>query len=873
MILRLACLCWMVLVGSFFLPKIWDPATTRRAIADATGGPYDASGAAEMWTGHATAALSAAGVLLAAAGWGGGLRRWLGLRGALAPHAGLGLGLIALGLAVFGAGVTGLLRPAGLLLLVLPALPALRRGFRAGPAGSDPVTTPVAAAPEAPRSKFDRMGKNRQRADPGAAAGGPGVVARIRDAIGRIITAPRLLGAACAPFLLLSLIPALSPELGWDALTYHLRIPDHWLAAGRIFPIPFSLGSYYPFMAEQWFIPAMAFGGDGGAKLLNWAMLPLIAAIHVRLGRAAGRPVAGWAGALLWCGLPAAQVLAGQAYNDLEIAWLAVLMVAATLERGRGWRLAAGILLGGATGCKYTAAWVGVCCACVWTWREWRGDRRWVRGVLLPGGVSLFVFAVWPLRDWLYTGNPVFPMLPGTFPAAGWNPWYTAADAARIVPGSVPQSALDSLLGVLNLPGRLATLYQANGVFFGPLLTMLVPGLLLARGGAGSFSWKLAAMGGVMMALWEVSRGMDSRYLLPAAALLALPAGEGLACLASGWRWGVPAAAGTGLVLAALAGHFASYESRMYAPWRVALGVEPRRVYLARAMLPNHEYYPMAERINTELPRQARILLISDIVSHYHDRLMVFDTQQVMPPIGIRWARRGEEPRALRRRLRRLGITHVFHSSRLIAFEKECRCITVDGPARDRWRAFWRRYAEPAVEYGSLRVFRLRSEDEAERKPAPPFLSLPGVQEAAFTEAEEGRRINDWRRAEAVLKALVAAEPELAEARFKLAEVYLLTQRPAEAKREAAAARRLGLDSGGLLLLEAGLAVSYGDRAAALAKARRAVERWPAPRPLAIAAATSWDVGQKEEAHRLITAALRLNPWDPEVRKIADRLR
>jgi Flp pilus assembly protein TadD len=869
-VIRLAAVAWAGWLAWRFTAKVWDPAGMRRITLEAVGPPWDWSDAAGTWAGHGAAALAAGGTLLTARGWGFAVARWMRLRGPLVPHAGLGLGLVALGLAVYGAGLTGLLRPACLLLLAVPGLPGFvrwRSGTAAPPAGSAPapVAPPSPTANRPDRAKFDRMGKG------GTKTAAPAVRAAWRTRFAGRDWPSALLAAACGPLLLLSLVPALAPELGWDALTYHLRVPDHWLAAGRIHVVPFSLGSFYPFLAETWFIPAMAFGGDGGAKLVNWAMLPLVAAALVRLGRGLGVPAAGWAGAVLWCGTPGAQVVAGQAYNDLEVAWLSVLLGAATLARGPAWRLAAGVLLGGAAGCKMTAAWVGLGCAGAWAWREWRGERRWARGVLLPGFVSLAVFAVWPARNWLWTGNPVFPMLPGAFPDAGWNPWYTAAEAARIVPGAVPQGVLEVARGLIRLPYDFATFYQVVGVYFGPIAVLFLPALLLP--GPRPVTWRFAALGGATAALWELSRGGDSRYLLPAAALLALPAGEGFIRLAGRWLTGLPAVAACGAVLAVLSAHFAAYESRMYAPWRVALGSEPRFVYLSRAMLPNHEYYPMALRVNGRLAARDRVLLVSDIVSHYHRPFMVFDTQQVMPPIGVRWARRGLEPARLRRRLRQLGIGWVFHSSRLIAFEKECRCTTVEGPARDRWRAFWRRYADLEIEYGGLRLYRLRGEAEARRVPPPPFLTFPGGQEAAFALAEEARRTNDWTAAERALRELVRREPDLAEPRFKLAEVLLLTARPAKAKREAAAARRLGLDSGALRLLEAGIAAAHGDRDGARRAARDAARIWPAPRPLAIAAATAWDMGDREEALARIREALRLNPWDPEVRRIADRLK
>jgi hypothetical protein len=65
---------------------------------------------------------------------------------------------------------------------------------------------------------------------------------------------------------------------------------------------------------------------------------------------------------------------------------------------------------------------------------------------------------------------------------------------------------------------------------------------------------------------------------------------------------------------------------------------------------------------------------------------------------------------------------------------------------------------------------------------------------------------------------------------------------------------------------------SSGDHAGAYEATRKGAERWRAPRTLALLAAMAWNAGHPEEAHRAIAAALALNPWDADVRRIADRM-
>jgi hypothetical protein len=71
---------------------------------------------------------------------------------------------------------------------------------------------------------------------------------------------------------LVNLVGALGPELGFDALWYHLTIPKIWLLARKIFFI--SDGRYYysvmPKLAEMTYILPLSVGLNIGPKIIHW---------------------------------------------------------------------------------------------------------------------------------------------------------------------------------------------------------------------------------------------------------------------------------------------------------------------------------------------------------------------------------------------------------------------------------------------------------------------------------------------------------------------------------------------------------------------------------------------------------------------------
>jgi len=72
---------------------------------------------------------------------------------------------------------------------------------------------------------------------------------------------------------IVNLVGALGPELGFDALWYHLTLPKIFLAAHRIIHIPGSLLYYsdMPKLTEMLYISALSFGTETIAKLIHFS--------------------------------------------------------------------------------------------------------------------------------------------------------------------------------------------------------------------------------------------------------------------------------------------------------------------------------------------------------------------------------------------------------------------------------------------------------------------------------------------------------------------------------------------------------------------------------------------------------------------------
>lgn len=87
--------------------------------------------------------------------------------------------------------------------------------------------------------------------------------------------------------LLVNLIGSLGPELGFDALWYHLTLPKMWLADGSLKFYPGSVFKYsvMPMLTEMLYLPALSFGGAVLAKLIHYSFGVLTLIIIFKLAR------------------------------------------------------------------------------------------------------------------------------------------------------------------------------------------------------------------------------------------------------------------------------------------------------------------------------------------------------------------------------------------------------------------------------------------------------------------------------------------------------------------------------------------------------------------------------------------------------------
>ncbi|GJQ30050.1 MAG: hypothetical protein HBSAPP03_19340 [Phycisphaerae bacterium] len=353
---------------------------------------------------------------------------------------------------------------------------------------------------------------------------------------------------------------------GYDALSYHLALPQEWLAMGRLRPVSHNVYSFLPSYLEAAFLHLAAasqaplpdsrhawglVAGEGhrvfacqylhaGITLLAawWTGLAArAAATRSGLAERAGAFAGVVAGSILLI-TPWSIVTGSLAYNDMGVlallaAALCVVFDPSFAASRRGVIL--GVLVGAACSIKPTALFMvaaPIALAVLLT----QPPRSWLR--LALGGVPVFllVLAPWLVRNTLACGNPVFPFAAAIFAnpdgsMAHWSAEQVSRYAAahrfdgglldRLRLALVPEPPAEGVPDIARYRG----LTHPN---FGVLLPVVAAASII---GALRRSTHRAAM--LMVALllvqfvaWLFLTHLQSRFLLPmlpiAATLIAL---------------------------------------------------------------------------------------------------------------------------------------------------------------------------------------------------------------------------------------------------------------------------------------------------------------------------------------------------------------
>ena len=505
----------------------------------------------------------------------------------------------------------------------------------------------------------------------------------------------------------LVLTATLSPGTAWpsefggfDSLSYHLPLPQEWLARGRLEPLPHNTYSFLPSYLEAAFLhllvlthaPSAANLGTGDAAGMlagdGWRVLSC-QFLHAGLGLwtawSTGRLTRVWLRACASTNAPGivesgsaiartavlctpwTLVVGSLSYNELGVTALGAGALLVASDRGLGaWTrgAACGVIVGVAAGVKPTAAFMlGGPAAVLLVLTT--PARAWAP-MLLSGAVATTAALLpWTIRNALACGNPVFPYATAWFGLAHWTPeqLFKYTNAHHEAGGLGDKMAL-----ALSDPGRTTArglLHAQWGLFF----PLLAAGLCLAVAAPRTrkLGWILTWMTTVGLVAWLLLTHIQSRFLIPllpvGATAIALGSVAGLLSI----RW---SPAGVHAVLTAgMTWFLLKTPIQGTVPWPAEFTGLTFRPVLDRALPAERlQFFDQDIRpewfVNLTLPATAKVYLLGGSTPFYYQVPTLYHVAWERSPLGEAMRRSPEHadgaPEAWLAELRAAGVTHIL---------------------------------------------------------------------------------------------------------------------------------------------------------------------------------------------------------------------
>ncbi len=528
-------------------------------------------------------------------------------------------------------------------------------------------------------------------------AAAAGVIRLRRDPLPPAEAAPGGLGpwdlAALAVLLLamlLNLAGALAPEIFYDALVYHLAVPNFFVIKHGFAPMPYNFYSDLPFTHGMLYAAALLLKGAPLAKFVNYSAGVLTAAAALAFGARFLSLRAGLWGALIFYTVCHAMFASWSSGTESLLMLFSTLgLYAALLRSGaeddRPLWLAA-VFCGLAMGVKYTGFFptVGVMLAYAWSDRARPGKA--LRNLALFTLIATLFTGPWLVKNWLYTGNPVFPFATGLF---GSGPTADPAKLRDFISQAAQMGHLTPLSWLLT-PWKVTMGQVPNSEFFTPLFLAFLPLLFLLGAPAGAAAAALWTFFITVWAGWSVSTTMV-RFMMPAypAAGLLLAA-----YLFSGGLRALKAVLKAAVLVSCLASlYWAGYIFYTQGRWRPLTGAVAAEDYLSHTQ-PTYPYscYSGIKFINEHTPPGSKVLMIGDEKSFYLKRDFIVSSVYDRTAI-VEYSSAAASGDDLYARLRADGVTHILlNPADAIRLGRDYRMFYWDARAQAVFHDFWSRH-------------------------------------------------------------------------------------------------------------------------------------------------------------------------------------
>ena len=506
------------------------------------------------------------------------------------------------------------------------------------------------------------------------------------------------------PFILQLIPPLVSPPVSTDALEYHLLIPKIFLKIGKIGYIPSLLESNYPCMAEYIYLLILPLAGDIVCKSIHfWTGIFLLFAMG-RLIAKASPDSSRLLGPALFLSMPVAVIVFAWAWNDLFFVFFLLLSLGYLLDyhmadekkRSTHSLLMAGIMAGMASWMKYTFVMVlfafillTLAATIRWKWK-WQ-NLLWF---FTPIGL---ISLLWFIKNWIFTGNPVYPFLHDIFPSPYWNDTAALYFSKALRRWEIPDWNWTTYF---TFPFRLTLKPLLIDVHTGILPLVLAPMLFFRSPNKGVTFLKAFIVS--FTVVWLVIQ-TETRSLLTLFAVFFCVAAIGVEkTVWSRKSFRRPFVFFLCLALLANLGITIVTNYHLTKPVRYFLGIESRENFLLREA----ESQPAFQWLNKN-PGVNKVLLVGIPGPFYLEREAFFSSI-CDPPIAEVLSAGLDRPEEVRQKFLHLGINYVAVNTKQYEMDHINRLYSWSKKQRQTFEDFLATFCRPTAKFGEDTIYKIK---------------------------------------------------------------------------------------------------------------------------------------------------------------------
>lgn len=411
-----------------------------------------------------------------------------------------------------------------------------------------------------------------------------------------------IFGAPYAVYAVLYLSNSLAPETSPDGMAYHLGLVYRYFRNAGFERFTTNMYEYLSKGVEMPYLFAFAFGGRPAAATVHCAFLLALPLLILSYARRIGKPWAGVCAAMLVYLSPVVGIDGVSAYTDVALACVAFSLFY-TLEIWRGEQApragntllpAIGLLAGFCFAIKLTGA-VAILYAASVILLE-----RKPRALVPVMAAAALIALPWPIRNWLWTGNPAAPFFNRIFP----NPYIHASFESTYR----HYFATYNLPEFHSLPWKLTVSGDLGGQI-GPVFLLAPIALLSLRSREGRRCLLAAAF-----FLLTYPTNIGARFLIPALPFIALA--MALALSFSNVLLATLIVSSAILAWPRVIRHYRAPTGTWQIstmPWQAALGIVPPERYLEQ----RSAEYRIATMLDANVPERKHIWSAIPVAESY----------------------------------------------------------------------------------------------------------------------------------------------------------------------------------------------------------------------------------------------------------------